>query len=585
MENTSQLVNVFVEGLARLTSYALTDKEKEAVVHGFHKFHERLERMSSTSSLRQLAIESQNQSGKVPRCQHEGTCMQNAIRGLLRTFLVGFGVKWGLEAVPHLISLRLFTRPSLLLRGFSRDTTSFASFLAVLVSSYKAILCTMRHIRGEKGSDYTNSLVAGMLAGLISAKLDRSTSRRNAISLYLFSRALQYGTVWVFERWASRQQTEDDKLRSRWMKRAHSVDVVSATRRKLEREAVEEAGVEPRVNWDAEWNADTKMDTEPEWNPQTTISWSTTVEPSLETKREARRSHFVRSAIHWARSYAPAALMTFSVTVITYVLVFHVESMPTGYVHLLFKSSGFDALYPGKAALVFKAVAQKMAESTTGKFTIPDGMPTKQFVSQIPFGDTLAKSFDDHIHHNTLTCGLFHPSTTSCALGMANSFSRGFPFAMKMYVPLNIAVQVMFKRGIILKDPMSVLLKIIKSSTRSSAFFALMSMAILQAPCIFRNMLGRDTVFGYIAGGIFGGLAVLTEVRSRHIELGMYCFLRALQMAWNVGIKKGMWSNVRHGEVMMLSASMAVLMSIFQNDPTTFTLTYRSIITRVFGKN
>ncbi|KAJ1766288.1 hypothetical protein LPJ77_005416, partial [Coemansia sp. RSA 2523] len=251
MENTSQLVNVFVEGLARLTSYALTDKEKEAVVHGFHKFHERLERMSSTSSLRQLAIESQNQSGKVPRCQHEGTCMQNAIRGLLRTFLVGFGVKWGLEAVPHLISLRLFTRPSLLLRGFSRDTTSFASFLAVLVSSYKAILCTMRHIRGEKGSDYTNSLVAGMLAGLISAKLDRSTSRRNAISLYLFSRALQYGTVWVFERWASRQQTEDDKLRSRWMKRAHSVDVVSATRRKLEREAVEEAGVEPRVNWDA----------------------------------------------------------------------------------------------------------------------------------------------------------------------------------------------------------------------------------------------------------------------------------------------------------------------------------------------
>ncbi|KAJ2159415.1 hypothetical protein GGH16_005303 [Coemansia sp. RSA 560] len=168
---------------------------------------------------------------------------------------------------------------------------------------------------------------------------------------------------------------------------------------------------------------------------------------------------------------------------------------------------------------------------------------------------------------------------------MANSFSRGFPFAMKMYVPLNIAVQVMFKRGIILKDPMSVLLKIIKSSTRSSAFFALMSMAILQAPCIFRNMLGRDTVLGYIAGGIFGGLAVLTEVRSRHIELGMYCFLRALQMAWNVGIKKGMWSNVRHGEVMMLSASMAVLMSIFQNDPTTFTLTYRSIITRVFGKN
>ncbi|KAJ2847743.1 hypothetical protein IWW36_003692, partial [Coemansia brasiliensis] len=206
MEGYPRLLDLFVEGIARLTSYALTDGEKESIVNGFHKFHERLERMSSSSSLKQLAIESQNRHHHDTHCQHKGaSCPQNAIRGLLKAFLVGFGVKCGLEIVPHIISLRLFKRPSLLLSGCSRDTLSFASFLAALIGSYKAILCTMRNIRGGKSGDYTNSLVAGMLAGLISAKLDRSQSRRNAIALYLFSRALQYGSVWLFERWAAWQ--------------------------------------------------------------------------------------------------------------------------------------------------------------------------------------------------------------------------------------------------------------------------------------------------------------------------------------------------------------------------------------------
>ncbi|KAJ2462799.1 hypothetical protein EV174_007056, partial [Coemansia sp. RSA 2320] len=54
--DTTYLLNSFIEAIARITSYALTDREKETVVQGFRQFHQRLERISSSSSLRQLAI-------------------------------------------------------------------------------------------------------------------------------------------------------------------------------------------------------------------------------------------------------------------------------------------------------------------------------------------------------------------------------------------------------------------------------------------------------------------------------------------------------------------------------------------------
>ncbi|KAJ2819117.1 hypothetical protein IWW50_005575 [Coemansia erecta] len=589
MESTPNLLNMCVEAIARLTSYALTDKEKESVVNGFHKFHARLERMNSSSSLRQLAIESQNSHGQVSRCQHEGmSCTQNAIRGLLRTFLIGFGVKCGLEAVPHIITLRAFTRPSLLLTGFSRDTASFASFLAVLISSYKAILCGMRRVRGTRRSDYTNAMVAGLLAGLVSAKLDRSQSRRSAIALYLFSRALQYGTVWVFERWAAHKQAEEDKIRSRGMRRAYSVNVVGAGRRRRgENEAVEMANPEPQLNWgSSEWMSEPKT---ADWKPGSNkISWGPEVADSgaeASAKREKQRSGITRSIIHYARKYAPAGVMVVSTTVITYVLAFHTDSIPRGYTQLLVKGGGLDSLYPNKAALVYKSLAETLSGSVDGKLSIPAGMPTKQMLAQLPYGSDLAKAFSDHIHHDSLGCGLFHPHTTSCTHGAVSAFLRGFPFAMRMYVPLNVMMKLIFQGGQLAKDPLSVLRKIIKSSMRSSLFFSLMTTSVMQVPCAVRALLGRETKMAYVVAGIVGGLAVLVEAQPRHIELGMYCFLRAMLMAWDVGLKKGLWRSVRHGEVALLSVSMGVLMSIFQNDPTTFSLTYRSIVTRVFGKN
>ncbi|KAJ2074962.1 hypothetical protein GGH13_000944, partial [Coemansia sp. S155-1] len=70
--DTTYLLNSFIEAIARVTSYALTDREKESVVRGFRQFHQRLERISSSTSLRQLAIESKKRHDDTAKCHHEG---------------------------------------------------------------------------------------------------------------------------------------------------------------------------------------------------------------------------------------------------------------------------------------------------------------------------------------------------------------------------------------------------------------------------------------------------------------------------------------------------------------------------------
>ncbi|KAJ2609914.1 hypothetical protein H4S08_003844, partial [Coemansia sp. RSA 1365] len=343
---TPHLLSTFAEFAARITSHALTDKEKESVVQGFRQFHKRLERFNTDASFKRLAFDSQNLHKSSLKCQHKDTsCWQNSFRGFIKAYIVGFGVKYGLSIVPHLLSLRAFRRPSLLLRGFSSDTYSFAAFLSVLIGSYKAFLCTIRRLRGNKGNDHINALVAGMLAGLVSAKLDRNSTRRKTISLYLFSRALQYGCVWLFEEYASRQQDEEVKTRSRWMTRAHSDNVTMYSKdvqNKTELLEVDNAQPVPKINW-------------------STKKMGRAMEPTTGDTNCGTLKGKITEAI---RKWAPTALMTVAMTVVTFEFVFHTDTLPRGFVNYFSKNGGYDSIYPRKMDSGFKLISQDFALNT-----------------------------------------------------------------------------------------------------------------------------------------------------------------------------------------------------------------------------
>ncbi|KAJ1960735.1 hypothetical protein GGI12_003647 [Dipsacomyces acuminosporus] len=571
--DTTFLLNSFIEAIARITSYALTDKEKESVVRGFRNFHQQLERISSSSTLRQLAIESKKRKDDKGECHHEGkTCTQNAIRGFIKAFVVGYAIKYGVDVAPYIVSLRVFTKPSLLGRALSRDTLSFASFLSVLIGSYKSFLCLIRHYRQSSSSDYTNALVAGMLSGLVSIKLDRSRTRRNAITLYMVSRALQYGCVWLFNHWVAVEQRKEDQIRGKSLTRSQSTSNMIAMK---DGRANHMKGLQMS---DAKATAAQGV----KWSPET-------VDNSKEAKRQAKRSAIAHRIIAWIREYSPTALMSVSCCIIGFLTIFETDVLPRGYLNFLAKSSGYERFYPKKVGKALKSIkygaaqAYKPGNYLRGK--MPVGVNSKDYFSAYPFAKDITPLMRDGMKHDFVTCGILHPQTPSCTKGALYIMFNIIPLALKIYTPLNAVVLLIFKRRRLFDDPKSALFKLVKSSARSAIFFSILITSIVNGSCAMRTLLGRETYAGYVIMGLLGGLSVLIEAPSRRIELAMYCFLRALESSWDTGIKYGLWKNVRHGEVALFSVAMGILMSIYQNDPSTFSITYHSILTRAFGKN
>ncbi|KAI8378606.1 hypothetical protein BD560DRAFT_389872 [Blakeslea trispora] len=209
----------FLESLARIVSKLLTDRETEAVISTIKSFHERLRRISSQNLNRlQLDLSFASDSSKPTLCRHQGkSCTQNCTRGFVKTFTVAFVVKYLIGILPALISGRLQKRPSILKQMAGKDTTCFALFLSTFISSYKAILCTMRHYRntGDRRSDRLNAFIAGSVAGLALA-LDRNKQRRQAIMLYLFTRALQFSGAWIMKQWSIQRQLNHPGQSDQW---------------------------------------------------------------------------------------------------------------------------------------------------------------------------------------------------------------------------------------------------------------------------------------------------------------------------------------------------------------------------------
>ncbi|KAJ2890207.1 hypothetical protein GGI21_006256, partial [Coemansia aciculifera] len=282
----------------------------------------------------------------------------------------------------------------------------------------------MRRIHGGKGNDYTNALVAGMLSGLVAIKLDRNRSRRAAITLYMVSRALQYGCVWLFNRWATQRQRKVDTNRGKAMKRAHSEMSLAEPSSHLAGLRMSSAG--------------------PDNGPSGRVKWSPeTADNSIEAKREPDHEEMSRQITKFVRSHVPTALMSVSVAVIVYTLVFHTEVVPRGYMSFLSQTAGYERFYPRTAPIALKTIAYGIHRSDEpgnhfhGK--VPQGMTTKQQMLSIPITRDIIGAFNDTIRHDYTACGIFHPKTTSCQLGTLSTALHCFPIALKVYMPLNAA--------------------------------------------------------------------------------------------------------------------------------------------------
>ncbi|KAG0330207.1 hypothetical protein BGZ99_007068 [Dissophora globulifera] len=520
----------FLEAIAALMSKALTDKETEKVIAGFNNFQQRLQRLSS-HNLQRLNLEITQTAKRANKCKHEGkTCTQNVTRGFFKTWMIAYVVKYLISVLPAVLTGKAFKNPSILKRSGGSDTVGFAFFMSSFISTYKAVLCTMRYYRSDQDSDRLNAFVAGSVAGLTLA-LDKNKSRRTALTLYLFTRSIQFGSSYIMKKWAEHRNTK------------------RATNRQALRENIDISGQKQAL--------------------VTKNGWDDILARAL-------------------TSSGATILMSLTASVNIYSCVIEPDAMPRSYWNFIMQHSGlpqkFGSMFP---VLVdtFRSQYQVLRELPRGMENIgfPAGMSSKEFVAE-NISPNVATLIPSNVHHDFQLCAVLHP-LTPCSGHAVDVLTGEFGRAIKMYGALNLVLTLVFQNKNMVSNPKEVAYRYIRSTLRSTLFLTMYVLGAFYSPCLLRKLLKKETIFIYLLNGIISGLAVLIEAPGRQMELALYCLPRALETGWKLMLKRGLVRNVPKGDIALFSASMGVMMTLYQNDPSVINKHYLTVLTRVFGRN
>ncbi|ORX61843.1 hypothetical protein DM01DRAFT_1331315 [Hesseltinella vesiculosa] len=517
----------FIESLAQIVSKLLTDKETEAVLRSIRSFQERLKRLSSQNLSRLNLDMSQPQPNQF--CKHTGkTCTQNCTRGFIKAYVVAFSIKYVLGILPLLITGKVFKKPGLLKRLAGRDTALFALFLSTFLSSYKGILCLMRRLRGttDAASDRLNAFVAGSVAGL-SLVIDPDHRRRQSIMLYLLTRSIQFGGAWIMAQWAKARQRKQRLVYDQLQERGdHSVSRLYDT-------------------------------------------WEDRLAQALE-------------------HYAGVLVMMLANTQIIYAFLFHPDTLPKSYLSFLLQHSGWKPDFGTMAFPLTQVIRDAVYRMSLDDPDIPMQMPadatSREFIAE-KLSPNIATIIPPNIRHNYTVCALQHPLDASCTRSKLTLFRDEYGRALKLYVPLNVIMTLVFRYKYLKKDPKTVLRKFVKSCARSSFFLAMYVSMGFATPCAIRPFTGKERHWIYLFPGLLGGAMVIFEAHGRQLELGLYCLTRAMEAWWRTMVKNGYAKNIRHGDTLLFMLSMGTMMTIYQTDKDLIASHYLSILTRFFGKN
>ncbi|KAF7731948.1 hypothetical protein EC973_007779 [Apophysomyces ossiformis] len=521
----------FLESLAQIISKLLTDKETEAVLTSIRSFQEKLKRLSSQNLSRlrlELALE-EKQGQRL--CKHGGkTCAQNCTRGFVKAFVAAFSVKYLVAVLPLLLTGKVFKRPSLLKRMAGRDTFFFALFLSTFLSSYKGILCSLRRLR--QTDDRLNAFLAGTVAGL-ALILDRNKRRRQSLMLYLFTRSLQFSGAWIMKQWSAHRQTK---------RRKELAEL---------KETVDNQGFDPR-------------------QPRELL---------IKKKWDDQLAKFLQR-------WAGVGVMMLASTQIIYSFICHPDTLPKSYYAFLLSHIGWKASFGDMAYPLSNVVSDtfRRVSREGGPMSLPSDTMSREFIAE-HISPNIATIIPANAKHKYTVCALQHPLYDNCAYSEVMVFQSEFLRALKLYVPLNLIMTLIFRSGQIKTRPMHVLSKFSSSCMRSALFLSMYVTIALAVPCTLRRVLGKEKHVIYLLTGAAAGSMTFIEARGRQLELGLYCLPRALESLWKLLVKNGYMHNIPNGEVLLFMASMGTVMTLYQHEKDTINSHYLSVMTRFFGNN
>ena len=184
-----------------------------------------------------------------------------------------------------------------------------------------------------------------------------------------------------------------------------------------------------------------------------------------------------------------------------------------------------------------------------------------------------------------LGCRIQHHSGDRCVPEAIRYFPLSLYRSVKLYLPLNLITSILFRGKTLIKSPVSLLVHILKSTTRSSLFLSSYCTIGFTFLCVLRYVFGRESWWFYYLNGVLSGSMVLIEVKQRRMELAMYVLPRAIETVWNQLRENRMVQPIQYADFIYFSIAMGTLLSLYQNSPKSIHSSFLKILRSIFGTN
>ena len=167
----------------------------------------------------------------------------------------------------------------------------------------------------------------------------------------------------------------------------------------------------------------------------------------------------------------------------------------------------------------------------------------------------------------SLSCALLHPQDPSCLRTYVQYWIQAFPKVARFFTILFTAMSIARYRAF-LDSPVAALNNLAKRILRMSLFISGAIGTSWGSICLFTNILPRTFLptQRWFLGGFLGGLWAFLERKGGRANF-LYSARMSLDSLWKVGVKRGWWTGIKNGDVLLFVLSLATVNVLYESSP------------------
>eukprot|EP01091_Cochliopodium_minus_P014756 TRINITY_DN5061_c1_g1_i1.p1 TRINITY_DN5061_c1_g1~~TRINITY_DN5061_c1_g1_i1.p1 ORF type:complete len:433 (+),score=102.48 TRINITY_DN5061_c1_g1_i1:75-1373(+) len=168
-----------------------------------------------------------------------------------------------------------------------------------------------------------------------------------------------------------------------------------------------------------------------------------------------------------------------------------------------------------------------------------------------------------------IPCSLVHPQSESCTIQQLYTIKKAVKMMFPIYLTINFVPMVVTRFWSLLKNPTSMIYKIIKSSARSTLVLTLISMITMGLSCLVRKVFERDSKFKFYLISFLAPWPMMLEHKTKRAEFALYMFPRAIESFYHQMTLKKVMPDFRGGSILLFCATISSLMYFREYEPST----------------